>query len=774
MRLLGLALLLVFGIAAIALAVREDTRVPNGAATNAPVPNEPSAPSPQLEGKRRAQRDEEVPREDLGSLLDALGSNDEAATAAATARLSERFRSRSLSPTDLLRIAFLPAGAGDVEALRQRALHKLEEGDVSMHAIVPRLLEAAVAADEHVRTVAARLLSYHGGRSGRRQRTRAALRAGRGVETAQRFLRPDDFDAVERVLASEVVPLQAKRALILSIGGLEGRGADLIPLVGRFLKDEAEAIRRRKEEEWRRGVYTTGGEGSAIAVAFGLAELGAPAVPALIDLLAEPGWGIGHSAQAALEWMGDPAVPALVAALDRADALVRKRAATALQGAKTADAAAIAGLRRALDDVDPAVRQAAGGSLAALGDAELVVSQLRSPEASIRWAAVQGLYENEDLRTSLSDEMIEALLALAPRIPRGHWYYYAGLLERLGPRAAPVVPHLLEHLRGEHRPRGLTPRPERVFEAIGTPAVSHLLRALEGNDVRLQDLAAAALTSIPLGDEPGRDALATYLEARPGSRHSVAIALSLAREGEARLLPIFARGLQAEDWDRRSLAAEGIGRLGRAGLPHIEDLAALLADLDAEFERRRPNEWWSACFTYSVRVDRGVRSLGAYDLPRMVSWLSHPCGDVVSVARETMEEGGEPALGLLAQHWGRAEEPVQLRILRALEKLRPAGPKTADGILDRALAHPSARVRVAAAAKAHGSADADRRRHAVEALVALAVDPDAKLADTAARALRDVADGSEVLEAVRAYADHPDPTIRERIRSLITHVEDRE
>lgn len=83
---------------------------------------------------------------------------------------------------------------------------------------------------------------------------------------------------------------------------------------------------------------------------YALAAIGKPAVPALIDALANPSEGIRRGFTYALSAIGEPAVPALTRALEHGDPGVRAGAAEALADMGKAAAAALPQLSASLQD----------------------------------------------------------------------------------------------------------------------------------------------------------------------------------------------------------------------------------------------------------------------------------------------------------------------------------------------------------------------------------------------------------------------------------------
>jgi HEAT repeat protein len=96
----------------------------------------------------------------------------------------------------------------------------------------------------------------------------------------------------------------------------------------------------------------------------GLAKIGLPAVPALMEALKNTDADVHANAEDALVKIGLPAVPALIQALKRnADEEVPRRAADALGDMGAPAAAAVPALSQTLHDRDVNVRSAAAQAL---------------------------------------------------------------------------------------------------------------------------------------------------------------------------------------------------------------------------------------------------------------------------------------------------------------------------------------------------------------------------------------------------------------------------
>lgn len=174
-----------------------------------------------------------------------------------------------------------------------------------------------------------------------------------------------------------------------------------------------------------------------------LREIGAPAVPPLIELLRDKSANVREWAAEVLGRIKDPrAVPTLIEALKDDDFVVRGIAAAALGGIK--DPRAVQALSETLQDKSAYVRNLAAVALGEIKDPSAVPAlsvALTDSDESVGWTAAKSLGEIKD--PSAVPALIEAL--------KGCEYIrwqVAGALRRIGVAAMPA---LLAALMDEHR-----------------------------------------------------------------------------------------------------------------------------------------------------------------------------------------------------------------------------------------------------------------------------------------------------------------------------------
>ncbi len=146
---------------------------------------------------------------------------------------------------------------------------------------------------------------------------------------------------------------------------LASRGADAVPHLVAALRRQAAALRERN-------LAADHTNPSQLDAVFGLSAVGAPAVPAVAELLADEAWWVRAAAADVLGDMGETAgetVPQLTGALADESVWVRRNAIEALGYLGPAAATAVPALSRCLSDADSRVRHNAALTLAKLGRA---------------------------------------------------------------------------------------------------------------------------------------------------------------------------------------------------------------------------------------------------------------------------------------------------------------------------------------------------------------------------------------------------------------------
>jgi RNA polymerase sigma factor (sigma-70 family) len=203
-------------------------------------------------------------------------------------------------------------------------------------------------------------------------------------------------------------------------------------------------------------------------VAEGLAGIGKPAVPYLIDALKEPSQRNRAAVFGAIGSLGpnaEAAVPVLIEFLGGTNRDERIPAAQALASLGPRARAAVPALIEVLKGRDAGARQAAAYVLEQIGpDAKAsvptLIELLRGPDEAARHEAAGALGGIG----AEAKEAVPSLIALLKMEGTGDRWSAAVALGRIGPDAKPAIPALLEVLRNPGPGAGQLP--QRVTEAI--------------------------------------------------------------------------------------------------------------------------------------------------------------------------------------------------------------------------------------------------------------------------------------------------------------------
>ncbi|MBI2838937.1 MAG: HEAT repeat domain-containing protein [Acidobacteria bacterium] len=261
----------------------------------------------------------------------------------------------------------------------------------------------------------------------------------------------------------------------------------------------------------------------------GMGDKGVPAIPFLIDLLADDtpaeftfekdNHKIVISGTPSLAAMGvlknlrTAAVESLVEAMTGSESLVRVNTARVLWSINK-DPRALSTMMQAAGDSDKQIRIRAARALGEAGDAgaiEVLISSLKDPASEVRAVAVDalGLVSSplaiEPLRQLLKDENGDIGFRAAQALKKQGWtpegrieivaFLVAGrewnALAELGEAA---VPALIEILKAEW---SVAWRASETLRDIGDPAVGSLLVALKDGNSQVRCFAAKALNRNP-------------------------------------------------------------------------------------------------------------------------------------------------------------------------------------------------------------------------------------------------------------------------------------
>jgi HEAT repeat protein len=229
-----------------------------------------------------------------------------------------------------------------------------------------------------------------------------------------------------------------------------------------------------------------GGGPNNTAVVSAIREIGALAVPVLIDALTDEDPRIRLHVIDVLGEIGDTeAVPALAGALRDAEWRVRWRAADAL--GKMGNETAVADLLEMLRDTNQDVRTSAAWALGQIGHASAVpglVRLLHDREWRVRWAAAEALWEIGELAVPA---LVEVLHDRDEYVRRAA----TRALAEIGDRAIPTLTQALHDPSWEVRWSSAA-----ALQEIGDSAVPALVEILSQADWQVSWAAAETLKRI--------------------------------------------------------------------------------------------------------------------------------------------------------------------------------------------------------------------------------------------------------------------------------------
>lgn len=367
--------------------------------------------------------------------------------------------------------------------------------------------------------------------------------------------------------------------------------AALLPRVGRpAVPALVELLADWEKEAHRRG---------ALRILEQLGPSAADAAPALADLLAGPETEFRQAAAEALVRLGTaarPAVPALIRALSDWSPPVRRSAALALGAVGAGAAHGVPGLLGLLADWDDGAREAAVAALGGIGEPAVPLLAQLLQERDLTRAGERTRFREEVDR--LWRRLDESGSHPPPDKSWRHlaWAAREGLRERtevvrqaaakalgrVGPSAAPAVPALAQALSDESPLVRLAAA--RALGEVGPgarAALPPLVAVLVNGTGEVRKAAAEALPRID-GDWCGGAEAAAVLPAlvarlKENGPRAAEAADALALVG-AEAAPVLARALAADDQGVGEAAAKTLGRIGPAALWAVPALTAALRD----------------------------------------------------------------------------------------------------------------------------------------------------------------------------------------------------
>ena len=621
----------------------------------------------------------------------------------------ERTEAAAREPRDPVaaRLQELVGEACAQDAVRRAAARKEIEALHAEHpeavrAIVGALLERALGAGEKVQEAIGDLIvALSGGRYG-----------------SVMIFTKEHVPALKRIYEAEGATWGIKRSLIDLVADLGADGVPLVPALVGYI-EEILADRRVAAKEAQEAGIMVSWDHVEYTVQSVLVDMGASAVPALVDVLRSRYDAVGEGEDGrweaptailagALAEIGEDGIRALLELAADPRARVRNDVAWALRDVKGPHEAVRGVLVAFLDDEDDTIRAWAAESLARHGSASIpdLRRALRDPSTGVRREATKSL----GVLGVRPDDVMEELLVMLEGKDRRAAIQAAETIAGFGEDGVPALPRLLARMNdpdawlarmvGAAAGRLVPRAPEAVVgawatsTASGRRAIVDMLVALTGPDrqgrsgtldARLQALLRGALR-----------------DADPGVR--VRAAAHLAPGAEPRVIEILRAGFDAKDGEVRTLATDGLGRVGGA----VADLLPrMIGRLEQEEGLWRPPFGSGGLSEEDERSTLGwtVAALGRFDNARMLELLDHETWEVGYAAQESFGSQGVQGLRHLTD---------------AYDGMRPGQKKEALDIAASAFFRKGEDARRAAARALvrKGLADADPhlRLEAVEAL----------------------------------------------------------
>jgi HEAT repeat protein len=393
---------------------------------------------------------------------------------------------------------------------------------------------------------------------------------------------------------------KTREQALLAIADIGPEARDAVGDVTPFLKDDSPLVRVRAAQAlWRinRDKEVVGVLAEALAdrdgkvraaAAKAVGDVGpsaADAVPALIDLLAEPGGALAGTAAESLRVIGDAAVPHVVKALGHKDLVVRRKLCEFLGWRLVPTPDVLPALRERLDDEDGRTRVKAAQAV-----------WLLSRDADKLGPVFAAVLEGKD-----ADARREALIGLV-------W-----VIKQPPPEVAPALPPLFKDSDPGNRIRAaealwrVTRKTDDALpvltEALKQPGQTRVEAAETlariGPDAR--GAAPALVPLLTVKDDPNHGSSAAYALGHVGAAAELGGVIEdrkvpapvrenaakwLHQAGDAGVKEIV-RLLDTEDDSARRLAADAAVPAGRAARDAVPGLIKALRDKDADSGLRR-------------------------------------------------------------------------------------------------------------------------------------------------------------------------------------------
>lgn len=461
----------------------------------------------------------------------------------------------------------LQALAGDDETLRMSARDILLDWGPDAGAAVPRLSQ--LASDESleaaVRTAGLDVLGAIGPEAVSAVPAMARLVTQSGESMELRL-------AAAAALASIGATDDASHAALLDLLDHHVEPAELRALVARSLAADRRVIQAALPAMigLLSGEHSTEAKHAAIRAVSRCGLSGADAVPALIQLVADP--ELSEDAIAALGQIGPAAADAIPVLLDELDRLAAEGAATSRVSLALGQIgpAAIHALRTRLEAAGEPVRRRVLVALAEIGPpaapaVPAVLELLRNDNDNedLTWLALQAVAQIGPAAKSAVPDLAALLLDQRQSSQTRAWAALA--LGAIGPDAAESTSLLQRTLASSEDDCLVRSMAAEALGQISSTAVPELLRALTDQDPRVRLAAAGALRRMNL---TSRHALPSLIKALPDPEVGQLAELTLI-EMKSEALPALCSLLEDPNADlaARERAADVLGQLGIDALP---------------------------------------------------------------------------------------------------------------------------------------------------------------------------------------------------------------
>lgn len=754
-RILAVAGLVAFGIAAYGLLGRVDPTEPAGRR-----PGAAEEPRAMLRGRiDPAAPTGAAPA--LAALILQATSGTEDVRHTAIRELQRRFVAGEIPLAELVPLALLPSGKDGNGELSGWARATLAEKRPASLALLPEILRGGLGASAEQQDAVAWTL--------------------RSLEQ----VRPTDVPLVIALFQSEQTGHWLKRALVDS---MEDLGTAALP-VAPHLVDHLLAVYRERaramQEDFMASIHTHH-DTVEYDVQRLLASMGEDAVPLLAERLTafaerprhpapEGAWLARYYDDAplgilagALAEAGLDGQRALATLLAHDDPDLRAAAAAALDSGALDPDLFLAPLEAALGDPDPTVRTRALRALEHCGPraTPLLLAALEDAAPGVREAAAH----------VLARIGVDAQHGLPPLLEvLGDENEFTALdgarsIATYGEAAVPALDALIGHLQTDDpwfRSRFAVP-----VGTVARHAPDSLARAWEAGDAELR---VGLIQVIAEDEEPP----VTWLELLeqgledPDLAVRVHAAVQLAESGRNDVLAPLVAGFRSQDGRLRATATGALRHIGPGAAHLLPDVIERLEQQEGLWTSSGPGGFEQS---EEQALSSAVRGLGPSDLPRMFPLLVHEEFHLWYAAQGAFEEAGGDGIAFFEGAWDTATTAQRVKILdvasgafyrKADVDLQPA----IRHLAHRGLADPNARVRLQAAQSLEH--DASSRDACLDVLAALLAESDRHTVSMAAYWItRHGAHAARIEATLRDHADHSDDEVRGYVRTALEHIQD--